>query len=104
MSDTAGADYDKSTYVLSAKATMKLESGDLGLRVIYIPNADDDTDDPRSPRNQRSRQQVRTVAQLLRSCEHLRLGRRRNARIGIERTRYGGLGHTREPRNVMGAG
>jgi len=47
VDNEVASDYDMNSWAVSAKALMKLDSGDLGLRVIYIPEADDNSDDER---------------------------------------------------------
>lgn len=46
--DNDGAsDWDTFSYIASVKVAAKIANGDVGVRAIYIPNADDDTDDER---------------------------------------------------------
>jgi len=45
IDNKTGTDVDGTSYVASIKGSMKLDSGDVGLRVIYIPEADDNSDD-----------------------------------------------------------
>lgn len=47
IDNKVGDDVDGMSYVASVKASMKFDSGDVGLRVIYIPEADDNKDDDR---------------------------------------------------------
>jgi len=47
IDNKTGTDVDGTSYVASIKGSMKLDGGDIGLRVIYIPEADDNSDDNR---------------------------------------------------------
>lgn len=47
IDNEVGTDTDTGALAATVKATMKLDAGDLGLRVIYISEDDDDTDNER---------------------------------------------------------